>query len=102
MTFSFVLFEVTPPAVYLRVTENVPQIVSFIERIVEHGHAYPTQEGEDFGALSAIIMVSVERVIDGHSVHLQATCILTSSPSVNATAGSEELLILNQNPVSTK
>lgn len=43
-----VLFEVTPPAVYLRVTENVPEIVSFIERIIENGHAYTTQ-GQYFG-----------------------------------------------------
>lgn len=47
-----------------------------------------------------IIMVSVDRVVDGHSVHLQATCILTLSPSVNAMASLEELLILNQNLVS--
>lgn len=45
-----VLFEVIPPAVYLRVTENVPQIVKFIHRIIENGHAYPTQEGEYFEA----------------------------------------------------
>lgn len=45
-------------------------------------------------------MVSVDRVIDGRSVHLQVMCILTLSPSVNATASLEELLILNQNLVS--
>lgn len=45
----FFFMKVTPPAVYLRVTENVPQIVSFIERIIENGHAYATQEGECFG-----------------------------------------------------
>lgn len=48
-----VLFEVIPPAVYLRVTENVPQIVSFIGRIIENGHAYATQEGELFGTWNA-------------------------------------------------
>lgn len=46
------------------------------------------------------IMVSVDRVMDGHSPHLQAMCILTSSPSVNAMASLEELLILNQSLVS--
>lgn len=39
-------FEVIPPVVYLRVTENVPHIVAFIERIIKNGHAYATQEGE--------------------------------------------------------
>lgn len=46
------------------------------------------------------IMVSVDRVMDGHSPHLQAMCILTSSPSVNVMASLEELLILNQSLVS--
>lgn len=46
------------------------------------------------------IMVSVDRVMDGHSPHLQAMCILTLSPSVNAMASLEELLILNQSLVS--
>lgn len=41
-------FEVIPPVVYLRVTENVPHIVAFIERIIKNGHAYATQEGEYF------------------------------------------------------
>lgn len=45
-------------------------------------------------------MVSVDRVMDGHSPHLQAMCILTSSPSVNVMASLEELLILNQSLVS--
>lgn len=91
-----VLLEVIPPAVYLRVTENVPQIVAFIEGIIKNGHAYSTQGGEYVGALKCKIKV-------GHLVRLQAMCILTLSPSANATAGLEELLqelILNQNPVS--
>lgn len=48
-----VLLEVIPPAVYLRVTENVPQIVSFIERIIENGHAYAAREGGRLGAWNA-------------------------------------------------
>ncbi|XP_071385548.1 cysteine--tRNA ligase, mitochondrial-like, partial [Centroberyx affinis] len=36
--------KVIPPAVYLRVTENVPQIVAFIERIIQNGHAYATKQ----------------------------------------------------------
>lgn len=38
--------QVVPPAVYLRVTENVHHIVSFIEGIISNGHAYPTEDGE--------------------------------------------------------
>uniref|UniRef100_A0A3Q3FYZ1 cysteine--tRNA ligase n=1 Tax=Labrus bergylta TaxID=56723 RepID=A0A3Q3FYZ1_9LABR len=39
--------KVIPPAVYLRVTENVHHIVAFIQRIIQNGHAYTTKEGED-------------------------------------------------------
>lgn len=42
-------FEVIPPAVYLRVTENVHHIVTFIEGIIKNGHAYATKEGEYLG-----------------------------------------------------
>ncbi|XP_050967664.1 probable cysteine--tRNA ligase, mitochondrial isoform X4 [Labeo rohita] len=37
--------QVLPPAVYMRVTDNIPQIVAFIERIVGNGHAYVTSQG---------------------------------------------------------
>ncbi|KAM8872854.1 putative cysteine--tRNA ligase, mitochondrial [Synchiropus picturatus] len=46
--------KVIPPAVYLRVTENVPQIVGFIERIIRNGHAYPTEEGDVYFDISSI------------------------------------------------
>ncbi|KAF4118715.1 probable cysteine--tRNA ligase, mitochondrial isoform X1 [Onychostoma macrolepis] len=36
---------VLPPAVYMRVTDNIPQIVAFIERIIGNGHAYVTSQG---------------------------------------------------------
>ncbi|XP_014637354.1 PREDICTED: probable cysteine--tRNA ligase, mitochondrial isoform X3 [Ceratotherium simum simum] len=37
--------KVLPPTVYLRVTETIPQIISFIEGVIAKGHAYPTAKG---------------------------------------------------------
>ncbi|XP_063068223.1 probable cysteine--tRNA ligase, mitochondrial [Engraulis encrasicolus] len=38
--------KVIPPVVYMRVTENVAPIVTFIERIIKNGHAYATASGD--------------------------------------------------------
>ncbi|XP_070850101.1 probable cysteine--tRNA ligase, mitochondrial isoform X2 [Chaetodon trifascialis] len=46
--------KVIPPAVYLRVTENVHHIVAFIERIIENGHAYTTKEGDVYFDIQSI------------------------------------------------
>ncbi|XP_034411449.1 cysteine--tRNA ligase, mitochondrial isoform X2 [Cyclopterus lumpus] len=46
--------KVIPPAVYLRVTDNVHHIVAFIERIVENGHAYATKEGDVYFDIRSI------------------------------------------------
>ncbi|XP_017281770.1 cysteine--tRNA ligase, mitochondrial [Kryptolebias marmoratus] len=46
--------KVIPPAVYLRVTENVHHIVGFIERIIQNGHAYITKEGDVYFDIQSI------------------------------------------------
>ncbi|CAJ1087147.1 probable cysteine--tRNA ligase%2C mitochondrial [Xyrichtys novacula] len=46
--------KVIPPAVYLRVTENVHHIVAFIEQIIKNGHAYSTKEGDVFFDIQSI------------------------------------------------
>ncbi|XP_029307987.1 cysteine--tRNA ligase, mitochondrial [Cottoperca gobio] len=46
--------KVIPPAVYLRVTENVHHIVTFIEGIITNGHAYATKEGDVYFDIQSI------------------------------------------------
>ncbi|XP_038674138.1 probable cysteine--tRNA ligase, mitochondrial isoform X1 [Scyliorhinus canicula] len=46
--------KVLPPTVYMRVTDNIPQIVAFIERIIHNGHAYSTSTGNVYFDVQSI------------------------------------------------
>ncbi|XP_069746504.1 probable cysteine--tRNA ligase, mitochondrial isoform X2 [Narcine bancroftii] len=46
--------KVLPPTVYMRVTDNIPQIVKFIERIICNGHAYSTSSGDVYFDVKSI------------------------------------------------
>uniref|UniRef100_UPI00398E696F probable cysteine--tRNA ligase, mitochondrial isoform X2 n=1 Tax=Pristiophorus japonicus TaxID=55135 RepID=UPI00398E696F len=46
--------KVLPPTVYMRVTDNILQIVEFIERIIHNGHAYSTSAGNVYFAIQSI------------------------------------------------
>ena len=39
-------FQVGEPDVWLKATENVDNIISFIEKLIEKGYAYPTKNGD--------------------------------------------------------
>lgn len=43
---SPLLLKVLPPTIYMRVTENIPQIIAFIKQLVTSGHGYATSKGK--------------------------------------------------------
>ncbi|XP_072304084.1 probable cysteine--tRNA ligase, mitochondrial isoform X1 [Eucyclogobius newberryi] len=51
---DMLLLKVVPPTVYLRVTENVQHIVTFIEQIIRNGHAYATSDGDVYFDIQSI------------------------------------------------
>lgn len=51
---DMLLLKVLPPLVYLRVTENVHHIVTFIEQIIRNGHAYATSDGDVYFDIQSI------------------------------------------------
>ncbi|RXM32734.1 putative cysteine--tRNA ligase, mitochondrial [Acipenser ruthenus] len=46
--------KVLPPTVYMRVTENIPQIIAFIEGIINNQHAYATPKGSVYFDIKSI------------------------------------------------
>ncbi|XP_064182630.1 probable cysteine--tRNA ligase, mitochondrial isoform X1 [Anguilla rostrata] len=46
--------KVRPPSVYMRVTENIPQIIAFIQGIIRNGHAYATNKGNVYFDIRSI------------------------------------------------
>uniref|UniRef100_A0A8C5M474 cysteine--tRNA ligase n=1 Tax=Leptobrachium leishanense TaxID=445787 RepID=A0A8C5M474_9ANUR len=46
--------KVFPPTLYMRVTEHIPQIISFIQQIIANGHAYTTTQGNVYFDVESI------------------------------------------------
>ncbi|XP_066475065.1 probable cysteine--tRNA ligase, mitochondrial isoform X2 [Tiliqua scincoides] len=71
--------KVLPPTIYMRVTENIPQIISFIQQIVASGHGYATSKGnvyfdvrsrgDRYGKLTNIYPDAQEEVVDSDKCH---------------------------------
>ncbi|KAF4789831.1 putative cysteine--tRNA ligase, mitochondrial [Turdus rufiventris] len=71
--------KVLPPTVYMRVTDNIPQIISFIKKIISSGQAYATSQGnvyfdvkswgKRYGVLTAINPDSQDEAVDSDKRH---------------------------------
>ncbi|NXR83163.1 SYCM protein, partial [Pycnonotus jocosus] len=71
--------KVLPPTVYMRVTDNIPQIISFIKKIISRGQAYATSQGnvyfdvkswgKRYGVLTAINPDTQDEAVDSDKRH---------------------------------
>ncbi len=64
-------FEVNDPDVWLKATESIEDIISFVQELIEKGHAYATKEGsvyfsvESFPSYGKLSNRSVDDMLDG-------------------------------------
>ena len=64
-------FDVGEPSLWLKATENIDNIIDFIERLIQSGHAYPAANGDvyfdvtSFRRYGCLSNRSVEDMLDG-------------------------------------